>query len=156
MSATEKPFIEGAFLLQRMEGKGGWTYVVIPAEMKNPDVPFGWLKVTGRIDSYDLGQLRLMPVKGGGLFLPVKAAIRKAIGKEAGETVSVLLYADTRPYGIPEEIVQCLKFEEGAHDRFLQLSDSEQKRYVDWIYDAKTEETKVRRIGQLITQLFEG
>lgn len=155
MSNSEKPFIEGAFLLRRMEGKGGWTFVVIPAEMKNPDVPFGWLKVTGRIDSYDLGQLKLMPVKGGGLFLPVKAAIRKALNKEAGDTVYILLYADTRPYGIPDEIVECLKFEDGAYARFLKLSESAQKRYVDWIYDAKTEETKVRRIGEMITQLFD-
>jgi hypothetical protein len=154
MAATEKPFIEGEFLLRRMEGKGGWTYVVIPAEMKNPEVPFGWLKVTGRIDAYDLGQMKLMPVKGGGLFLPVKAAIRKAIKKEAGDTVFVLLRADTRPYGIPDEIVECLKFEDGAYGRFLKLSESEQKRYVDWIYDAKTEETKVRRIAQLIAQVM--
>lgn len=154
MTATEKPFIEGEFLLRRIEGKGGWTYVTIPAEMKNPEVPFGWLKVTGRIDAYDLGQIKLMPVKGGGLFLPVKAAIRKAIQKEAGDTVFVQLRADMRPYGIPDEIVECLKFEDGAHGRFLKLSESEQKRYVDWIYDAKTEETKVRRIGVMITEVL--
>ncbi len=153
MNNTE-PFIEGTFLMQRMEGKGGWTFVMLPAELKNPGVPFGWLKVTGFIDDYDLGQIRLMPIKGGSLFLPVKASIRKVLKKEAGETVFVKLFPDYTPYGVPQELIDCLQMEPLAYERFQQLSESEQKRTVEWIYDAKAEETKVKRIGDLMTHLL--
>jgi len=153
MENTE-PFIEGTFIMQRMEGKGGWTFIVLPKELKNPGVPFGWVKVTGRIDDYDLGQIKLMPMKGGSLFLPVKAAIRKTLKKEAGDTVFVQLFPDYSAYGIPQELIDCLQLETGAYERFQQLSESEQKRTVEWIYDAKTEETKVKRIADTLARLL--
>jgi len=154
MTPSNEPFIKGEFLLQRMEGKGGWTYVIVPSSARNPDVPFGWLKVTGFIDNYDLGQTKLMPLKGGGLFLPVKAAIRKVLRKEAGDTIALLLYADLRPYELPQELIDCLAMEPPAQERFLDLSESEQKRTVEWIYDAKTDETKIRRITETIARLL--
>jgi len=155
MQLKPQIFISGEFMMERMDGKGGWTFVILPAALKNPEVPNGWLKVTGKIDSYDLGKIRLMPLKGGDLFLPVKAAIRKSIKKEAGETVLISLFADYTSYGIPAELIECLEIEPAAYKRFLKLSESEQKRTVEWIYDAKTEETKVRRIGVAISRLME-
>jgi hypothetical protein len=150
-----EPIIDGEFILQRIAGKGGWTYVVLPHVARDSFKPFNWLKVRGTIDHASLEQYRLMPVKGGGLFLPIKAALRKELKKEAGDTVQIVLFADDTPYGIPNELKECLEFEPPAYERFLALSESMQKQYVEWIYEAKTEETKIRRMGKMISRVLE-
>ncbi|MES2556969.1 MAG: YdeI/OmpD-associated family protein [Bacteroidota bacterium] len=154
MSTEEKPLIDGEYLLERYPGKGGWTYVVLPGIPRDKKTPFNWTTVRGTVDNYELSHYTLMPISGGGLFLPVKAAIRKVIKKEAGDTVRVVLYAETRPLGIPEEWIECMQFQPPAYERFSALSQSAQKQLIDWIYGAKTEETKVKRMAEGIERLI--
>ena len=94
-----------------------------------------------------------MPMGDGQLFLPVKAAIRKVIKKEAGEWVQVILYKETKPLSIPGELRMCLEDEPKALNIFNTLSESEQKYYIQWIYSAKKEATKVDRIAKTINRL---
>ena len=94
-----------------------------------------------------------MPIGNGNLFLPVKAAIRKVIKKEAGDVVHVILYADNTPLSIPDELMVCLLDAPNAHTFFMSLTETHQKAYIDWIYDAKRLETKVNRIAKTIEKL---
>ena len=48
-------------------------------------------------------------MKNGNMFLPVKAEIRKAIGKREGDTVHVILYVDNSVIIIPQEIFIMLR-----------------------------------------------
>lgn len=139
-----------------MEGKGGWTFVVI-SEIK-PDIKrkFGMVKVKGHIDDYELMGYNLMPMASGQLFLPVKAEIRKKIKKQEGDWVTVELYADTSGLAIPEELIDCLKDEPKAYANFQKLAESGQKEYRDWVYSAKKDETKVARIAKMIDMLLNG
>jgi hypothetical protein len=43
-----------------------------------------------------------------------------------------------------------------AHKTFLSYSDGEQKAFIDWIYSAKTDETKVKRIAKTLNRLTKG
>lgn len=95
-----------------------------------------------------------MPMGDGNLFLPVRAEIRKKINKKEGDVIHVVLYPDNEPLEIPEEMMLCLKDEPKALKFFQSLSESEQKYYIDWIYSAKKEDTKVERMANAINRLL--
>jgi len=156
MQENEYPLVNGKYLLERFQGKGGWTYVVIPEVLQNKKTPFGWVTVKGAIDSYELKNYRLMPMGNGQLFLPVKAEIRKKIGKKEGDWVTIVLYSDNSSREIPEELLLCLMDDPVAHQAFLSLPDGEQRAFIDWIYSAKKEDTKIERIAKTMDKLLKG
>lgn len=153
--ANDKPIVDAEFLLERFPGKGGWTYARIPQVIKEKDAPFGWVKVKGFIDNYEVKSYNLMPLGNGKLFLPVKAEIRKKIKKEEGDYVREVLYKDNTPYAIPEELKIILE-EENVYQKFLKHKKWEQKMCADWIFSAKRVETKKERIIKTVYRLIRG
>lgn len=89
-----------------------------------------------------------------GLFLPVKAEIRKHSKKKEGDKVHVILFTDNEPLDIPEEMLLCLQDEPKAFSFFNSISESEQKFYIQWVYSAKKEETKIDRLAKTINRLL--
>jgi hypothetical protein len=150
---VQKPLVNKKYLLEKFPGKGGWTYAVIPEVLQDKKAPFGWVKVKGSIDDYQFKNYRLMPMGNGMLFLPVRAEIRKKTGTKEGDLIHVILYADNDPIEIPEELILCLQDEPEAHKTFFSYTEGEQKEFIDWIYSAKTDETKVDRIAKTLNKL---
>lgn len=150
----EKPLVQKEYRLQKFPGKGGWTFAEIPEISKDKNSPFGWIKVKGKIDDYEFDKYSLMPMGNGRLFLPVKSEIRKKIKKEAGDTVTIILYTDNSRLEVPEDLEECLKLEPKSYSNFLKFKESEQEEFINWIYSAKREETRVERIVKTIEKLL--
>lgn len=156
MKQEEKPLVNKNYLLKKFPGKGGWTFAEIPEVEQSKHSRFGWVRVKGFIDDYEIKDYHLQPMGNGKLFLPVKAEIRKKIKKVAGDIVRVVLYAHNTPLEVPEELILCLKMELGAYEKFLEIKESQQRAFIDWIYSAKTDETRVQRINLMMDKLFKG
>ncbi len=154
----KKPLINKKYTLQKFGGKGGWTYALIPEIPQNKKNPFGWLTVSGFIDNFELKHYKLMPFSAsvankttmakaagnGKLFMPVKATTRKAIGKQAGDTVHIKISIDTSPIEIPAEIIECFRNESPTiYSKFWNLLKASKKHTSIGFTKAKKKKPKL-------------
>lgn len=95
---------------------------------------------------------------GGVFMLPVSAENRERAGVAAGDEVDVDVEPDTAPreVSVPPDFADALDRDADARRFFDGLSYSNKRRFVLSIEEAKTAETRQRRIAKAVSTLHEG
>lgn len=141
-------------VIKKHEGIDG-AYVDLPFDVEET---FGAKRVKIRA-TFDGVPYRGSIVRmGGTYFLGMTQAIRKAVGKDPGDTVEVTVEKDEeerRVEPVPA-FRAALQVQPAALAFFESLSYSRQKDYNDWIGEAKREETRTARIEKAVALLKEG
>jgi hypothetical protein len=137
-------------------GDGGGAFVVVPFDVEKT---FGKKRV--KIKAIIEGEpYRGTLVRMGSPhhMLIVLKEIREKVGKTMGDVVSVELEEDLeeRIVELPTDIRTALEAEPAAQTHFSNLSYSHQREYVQWVTDAKREETRQSRIKRMIEMLRQG
>lgn len=95
---------------------------------------------------------------GDQYYLPVAKEVRDAAGVAAGDPVEVDVELDTEPreVTVPPDFAEALAADAEASRFFAGLSYSNRRRLVIGVEDAKTPETRQRRIAKSVAMLHEG
>ena len=135
--------------------KTGWTYIEIPAGIAGQLKPENKksFRVKGKLDTYKIGGVALLPMGGGSFIMAINATMRKGIGKKKGAMVKVKLEEDKKEFQFNKDFMECLRDEPAAVEFFNALAGSHQRYFSKWIDDAKTVETKAKRIAWAVTAL---
>ena len=153
--SEREPLADNQYILEKFPGKGGWTYARIPEIPQDRGAWFGWVKVNGFIDDYELKDYHLMPMGNGQLFLPVRAEIRKKIGKKEGDYVRVKLFRSESVLITPQDIHDCLAEFPEALKTFEALPECDRKYHIDKVQKAKSEDGKIEEIRKLVDRMIE-
>lgn len=136
-------------------GEGG-AFVEVPFDV---EAAFGSKrpKIVATIDGVPY-RGSLVRMGGDKHILIVLKKIREQIGKSFSDEVTVIIGADTEPrvVKVPDDLAAAFKTEAKAKAYFEKLSYTHQREYVNWIQDAKRDETRRRRIAKAIEMLTEG
>ena len=91
-------------------------------------------------------------------MLPVSAEVRAGAGVAAGDEVDVNIELDTEPreVTVPPDLADALNRDADARRFFDGLSYSNKRRIVLSVEEAKTAETRQKRIAKAVSMLHEG
>jgi len=137
--------------------KTGWSYIEVSADLACQLLPNNKksFRVKGMLDGFAFEGLALIPMGEGNFILPLKADIRKAIHKNAGAMLQVKMeYDKDFRVEIPEDLQECFDFEPEAVEFFHSLPKSHRNYFIKWITDAKTNETRAKRIVNTVNAML--
>ena len=91
-------------------------------------------------------------------ILIILKGIREQIGKTFGDEITITVEADTEPrlIEVPKDLASEFKKNTEAKAFFDKLSYTHRREYVNWINEAKREETRQNRVAKTIEMLKQG
>jgi hypothetical protein len=125
---------------------GTWTTLDIPPEVSASFETKQRFPVRITIGGHTF-RSSAMPWGDGRFYLVINKEMQRAAGVGPGDTVTITLEPDDEPreVDVPEVLQARLNETPGAADGWNELPYSARKEYVDWILEAKREETRERR-----------
>ncbi len=144
-------------VLEPMGSGGKWTCLMVPFGIEKVFGSRARVSVKGTINGFPF-RSSIFPQGDGTHFMMVNKAMQEGAGVRLGDTVDVVMEPDTAPrtVTVPGYFRKALSKHRKARVAFEKLSYSHKKEFVDWIDQAKQEETRLRRVEKAIGMLLGG
>jgi len=149
--------IQFSAILEKPDDGMDTAFISIPFDVSEVFGTRGQVKVNAWFDGEPYRGI-LANMGTGCHVIIVRKDVRSAIGKKVGDRVQVEIEQDKteRTVEVPAAMNKALKKNASARKFFESLSYTNRKEYVNWIVDAKKEETKEKRLGLLVEKLAAG
>ena len=140
--------------IMKLEGKIQWSVFYFPESAVECFGSKGNIPVKITVDGHPFDHTLLSSRNGH--YLVYNEFIRRAVGKDIGDSVHVTLEKDDQPkiFTVPAYLEPIFK-DNGVLEVFLKQPDYLKREQVNKIELAKKEETKTNRIQKLIAELRE-
>ncbi len=154
MTADDPPSASFRVTVRQAEGKDALGLVVPPdviEQLGHGARPPVRVRIGDHEFRYTVG------VMGGRAMIGLSKAVRQATGLGAGDEIDVELTVDASPRtaDVPADFAEAMN-ESGMRGFFDDLSSSTQRYHVDTINDAKTDDTRRRRIDKAVSLFAAG
>lgn len=138
--------------IKKLEGKIQWSVFYFPESAEECFGSKANIPVKITVDGHPFDHMLLGSRNGH--YLVYNEFIRRAVGKDMGDSVHVTLEKDEQPrvFAVPSYLETILR-DNGVLDAFLKQPDYLKREQVNKIELAKKEETKTNRINKLVTEL---
>jgi hypothetical protein len=138
--------------IKRLEGKIKWNVIYFPHPAQEHFQTKGRVNVKAVVDGHEFDST-LLPSRNGH-YLVYNAAMRRAVGKQLGDTVEVMLEQDEdkRQLVVPDYISTALK-ENGVLDKLLEMPYYISREEINRLELAQRDETRAERLQALIAKL---
>ena len=133
--------------------KTNWTYIFISldiAEQLKPNFKVSF-RVKGMLDHLPISGKALIPYGDGNYILVLNKPLIKLLKKGLNDKIQIALEEDKDfKVEMPEDLEMCLDDVENGIENFHKLSPSHRKYFINWVNEAKTEVTRVKRLTQTV------
>jgi hypothetical protein len=145
------------FKTELLKGNGDTTGFIIPDKVVEALGQGRKPKVTVTING-KFSYPNTVAVMGGQYMIGISKERRKLAGVTGAEMIEVTLELDTAPrfMEVPADLQKALDKDKAAKAYFATLSYSNQRRHIEPINDAKSPETRARRIEKSVALFHEG
>lgn len=142
-----------------LQQRGPNPFLDVPGPVSDEFLPFsskGRIRVTGRLQGAEFNGT-LMPVGSGRHILYVPGGLRAATGVKVGDTVTL----DIEPLGprrviLPSDLAAALDKVPDAPEAWQSLADSHRRELTRFLEDARSAETRGRRVEQIVIEVLGG
>jgi hypothetical protein len=144
-------------VLENPEGKMDIAFISIPFNVQEVYGSKGQVKVKATFDGHEYRGV-IANMGTGCHILGIRKDIREAIGKQVGDVVQVTIqkHEAERVVDVPADLKKILVKNAKAKSFFDSLSFTNRKEYSLWISSAKKEETKAKRLKEILPKLLAG
>ncbi len=154
---STKKIFRFAAVLEKMEGRFGWTYVEFPHDVQKLYGKKGSVRVKGSVNGVPMDRA-LMPTKRGVHFIVFGVDLRRKARIKVGDKVKieVWLNPDPKKVELPDELRETLDFFPDLKQGWKRIKPGMQRSICIWINQGKTVPTRSKRVAELLKRFETG
>lgn len=143
--------------VEKAEGRFPWTYVEFPHDVERTFGTKGHFRVLGTINGVPMDRA-LMPTKSGYHMIVLSADLRRKARVRVGDMAAVEVWPHPEPDKVvpPEELRETLDFLPEFKAAWQKIRPGMQRNICIWIDQAKTMQTRAKRVAELLRRFETG